>query len=161
MKWPPKRLSLYETGSPAYTRTRLAQSSDSELQANTDWLPRQSDSRDAASASQWYGHRELTPSLRSHSQGQICTPRPLNNTTNRAYLLPHQLLGKQMWQQPCAYCFSKTSTLSWRFRHTFSAYDVSLFWHTSSFTSDHPHYFELFSNIFPTKSSHFGQFLKK
>ena len=32
----PKRLSLSETGSPAYTLTRLAQSSDPELLANTD-----------------------------------------------------------------------------------------------------------------------------
>ena len=32
----PKRLSLSETGSPAYTRTSLAQSSDLELIANTD-----------------------------------------------------------------------------------------------------------------------------
>ena len=31
-----KRLSLSETGSPAYTRTRLSQSSDLELLANTD-----------------------------------------------------------------------------------------------------------------------------
>ena len=41
MGWLPKRLSLLslsETGSPAYTRTRLAQSSDLELKANTDCL---------------------------------------------------------------------------------------------------------------------------
>ena len=111
-------------------------------------LPRQSDSRDAPNISQWYGNWELIPLLRSHSQGQICTSYPPTNNTNRACLPLQQLLGKQMWQQPCTYYFSKTSTLSWRFRHTFSAYDSSLIKAHLSLTSDHPHYFELFRPYF-------------
>ena len=58
-------------GSPAHTGTLLAQSSDSELR------PRQSDSRDAPSISQWHGHKELTPLLRSQGLRQICTPHLL------------------------------------------------------------------------------------
>ena len=58
----PKRLPLSETGSPAYTRTRLAQSSDLELRINTQHrLPRQADSRYAPSTSQWYGHKGFPP----------------------------------------------------------------------------------------------------
>ena len=40
----PKRLSLSETGSPAYMRTRLAQSSDSEIKVNTQVFSRHSPS---------------------------------------------------------------------------------------------------------------------
>ena len=82
---PPKRLPLSETGSPAYMRTCLAQSSDLELKKKSQHgLPRQSDSGDDPSVSQRYGHKELTPLPLSHSQGQICTPHPLTIPTEHA-----------------------------------------------------------------------------
>ena len=93
MGWPPKRLLLSGTGSPAYTRTRLAQSSDLELKSQHQLL-RKSDSRDAPSISQWYGHKEFTPLFRSHSLGQICTSRPPTDNTNRACLPPQTAFGE-------------------------------------------------------------------
>ena len=53
-----------------------------------------------------------------------------------------------MWQQPCAHYFSKTCTLSLRFRHFFSAMTQVLSRRTSSPTSDLPHYFELIRPYF-------------
>ena len=75
----PKRQSLSETGSPAYTRTCLAQSSDLESIANTDCpgslIPKMSQ----ASPSD-IGRKEPTPFHRPRSPGQICTPPSTNNT---------------------------------------------------------------------------------
>ena len=134
MGWPPKRLSLFETGSPAHTRTRLAHSSDLEPKSQLR-LPRQSDSRDAPSISQWYGHKELTPLLRSHSLGQICTSHPPTNDTNRACLPPQQLL--EMWQHHAPTISLKLKHFLGDFGNYFRHITQLLSGHTSSLTSDH------------------------
>ena len=63
-------------------------------------------------------------------------------------------LRKQMWQQPCVYCFFKTRALSWRIRNSFSAYDTSLI-NPPSTT------FWVILALFPMKSFHFQQSLPK
>ena len=65
-------------------------------------------------------------------------------------LTEHVCHHNSFWESRCdsnhAPTISKTSTLSRRFRHTFSAYVLSR--RTSSLTSDHPRYFELFRPYF-------------
>ena len=67
---------------------------------------------------------------------------PPANNTNRACLPPQQLLGSRCDSNHAPAISLKLVRKTRQFRHTFSAYVLSR--HTSSLTSDHPRYFELF-----------------
>ena len=103
MGWLPKRQLLSETGSPAYMRTRLAQSSNLESIANTDCPGRLIPEMPQASPSD-IGHKELTPLPCPHNPGQICTPhlltlpddgRNINRNVGKHYDSIHHKLRKQ------------------------------------------------------------------
>ena len=105
-------------------------------------LPQQSDSRDAPSTSQLYGHKELTPLPRSHGQGQICTPHLLTILTK------HSCHHNSFWESRCDSNHGPTISLKpVRFHGDFGIpfrhMTQVLSRHTSSLTNDHPRYFEL------------------
>ena len=112
----------------------MPQSSDLESLVNKDCSGRLIPKMLKASPSD-IGNRELTPLLRPHSLGQICTP-PVTNNTNCACLPSQQLLGKQIWQQPRPYHFPKTlNFFRGDFGYSFDTTDFTT-WRISSLLMD-------------------------
>ena len=110
-------------------------------------LFRQSDSRDAPSTSHRYGHKELTPLPRSHSQGQICTLHQLTILTK------HACYHNSCWGSKCD--SNHAPTISLKPVHIHGDFGIPfrrttqvLPRHTSSLTSDHSRYLELFRTYF-------------
>ena len=119
-------------------------------------LPRQSDSREMPQASPSDTATRSSCDYFAHIVKVKFAPTHLLTILIKACLPPQQLLGKQMWQQPCAYYFSKTSAFLRRFRHIFSALTYVFLRLTSSLAnhSNHliTHLISAISAKFSTKS---------
>ena len=107
-------------------------------------LPQQSDSRDAPSTPQWYGHKGLTPLSRSHSQGQICTPHSLKILTK------HACHHNSFWGSRCD--SNHVPTISLKLVHFHGDFGIP-FWHMTSLIKTHfitntSRYFEQFRTYF-------------
>ena len=147
MGWSPKRLSLSETGSPVYTRTRLAQSSDLELKTNTDCPGslilemHQASPSDTATRS--------LPLYFAH----IVWVKFAHPTHLLTILTKHACHPNSFWGSRCDSNHVPTISLKLvhfhgDFGNSFRPMTQVLSRHTSSLTSDRPRYFELFRSYF-------------